>query len=357
LEPTFDKIHLKFKLNGNNYSHEELKEVAYSLVKEGEKYEKVIGDFLLDWLDDKDYLVVKTSGTTGVPKHINIKKQVMVHSAITTGDFFNFEPGNTALHSLPTQFIAGKMMLVRAMILGLELDMVEPSSHPVFDYGKVYDFGAMVPLQLYNVIKYVSNIHTILIGGAKASRELLDDIQKIDSNIYETFGMTETVSHIAIKKLNHFSSDNNLSTSYFKTLSGITVSQDDRQCLVINAPHLSENEIVTNDIVKIHSKTVFEWIGRYDNIINSGGIKMVPEEIEKKLENTLSQRFIITSEADEDLGEKVVLIIEGEPTELTPSLYAALEKYEIPKNVYFLDKFIETASGKIQRTETLKLLK
>ena len=134
MTPKYNKVHNRFKLNGLHYNHEDLKEVAYSLIKEGEAYEKVTGNFLIDWLNDHDYLFVNTSGATGEPKRIRLKKQAMVNSAIATGDYFGLEPGDSALDCLPSHYIAGKMMLVRAMILGLEIDHVEPSAHPLFDY-------------------------------------------------------------------------------------------------------------------------------------------------------------------------------------------------------------------------------
>lgn len=357
MTPTFDKIHLRFKLNGINYNYEELKEVAYSLVKEGVPYEKIIGDFLLDWLDDNDYLIIKTSGSTGSPKPIKVSKQAMVNSSISTADFFEFEPGNTALHCLPTKYVAGKMMLVRAMILGLELDMVEPSANPVFDYGKHYDFGAMVPFQLENSFEYCNNIKTIIIGGAPASFHLIHRVQNSKTNVYETFGMTETVSHIAVRKLNNFRKNQSLSTSYFKTLPSIKISQDNRHCLIISAPKISNEQIVTNDIVRMHSDKEFEWLGRYDNVINSGGIKIFPEALEKKIEDKLSSRFFITSEEDKTFGEKVILVIEGEKTEIPSSFFQNLDEYEIPKHIYFVPKFSETVNGKIQRLQTLKLIK
>ena len=357
MTPAYDKVHLKFKLNNNHYDHEELKEVAYSLVKEGVPYENVIGDFLLDWLDDKDHLVIKTSGSTGVPKSIKVSKQAMVNSSISTADFFHFEPGNTALHCLPTKYVAGKMMLVRAMILGLELDMVEPSSNPVFDYKKHYDFGAMVPFQLQNSLKYCDSIKTMIIGGAPASLHLINQVQNVSTNVYETFGMTETVSHIAVRKLNNFKVDKTFATSYFKTLPSIVISTDERDCLVINAPKISNESIVTNDIVKLHSENTFQWLGRFDNVINSGGIKIFPEAIEKTIEGKMTKRFFVASENDEALGEKVILVIEGEATDLEASVFEGLDAYEIPKEVYFTYKFSQTVNGKIQRSETLKLLK
>lgn len=347
--PAYNKIHLKFKLNGNNYNHEELKEVAYSLVKEGQPYERVIGDFLLDWLDDKNYIQVKTSGSTGEQKRINISKQAMVNSTIATGDFLNIRPGDTALHCLPTNYIAGKMMLVRAMILGLEIDMVEPIGSPVYDYEKHYDFCAMIPMQLQKSILRLHSMDTIIVGGAKVSSQLTHDLQSVSSRVYETFGMTETVSHIAMKAINHGSGNT------FKILPKITISQDDRSCLVIEAPELSENKIITNDIVKLHSETEFEWIGRYDNVINSGGIKLFPERIEAKLQDKIEQRFFIASKSHDTLGQCVVLVLENESNTLDASVFEDLETYEIPKHVYAISKFTETLTGKVQRQETLKM--
>ena len=132
MTPKYYKVHNRFKLNGNHYNSEELNEVAYSLIKEGEAYEKVTGNFLLDWFNEKEYIEVNTSGSTGKPKSIKLRKQAMVNSAIATGNFFGLKPGYTALHCLPNHYIAGKMMLVRALVLGLAIDLVQPSAHPLF---------------------------------------------------------------------------------------------------------------------------------------------------------------------------------------------------------------------------------
>lgn len=349
--PTFDKIHLKFKLNNNNYSFEELKEVAYSLVKEGEPFERNAGDFLLDWLDDKDYLTVKSSGSTGTPKVIRIHKQAMVYSSIATGNYFKMEPGNTALHCLPTNYIAGKMMMVRAMILGLEIDLVEPSSLPIFDDHKHYDFCAMIPMQIQNSINRLKNIKTIIIGGAPISQGLIDNLQSLKTKVYATYGMTETVSHIAIKPLNVKSK-----SPHYKVLEDIEISQDARNCLVVKAPKLSDEIIVTNDIVKLHSKTEFEFVGRIDNMINSGSIKIFPELVEETLRDKIKGRFIIASEPDPLLGEKVILILEGTENSTNASTFEALDPYEVPKKIYTVEKFV-VINDKIQRSKTLELIK
>ena len=348
--PTYDKVHLKFKLNNIGYSHEELKEVAYSLVKEGEPYEKDAGDFLLDWLNDKDYLRVKSSGSTGIPKDIKVKKQAMVNSSIATGNYFGLKPSDKALHCLPTKYVAGKMMMVRAMILGLEIDLVEPTSLPIYDHYKPYDFCAMIPMQIQNSLDRLQNVKTIIVGGAPISQSLIDDLQSLNTKVYATFGMTETVSHFAVRPLN-----TSIKSDYYKIFEGVEISQDDRNCLVVDAPMLSDEKIVTNDIVKLHSDTEFEFIGRYDNMINSGSVKMFPELIEAKLRDKIKERFLIASQPDDLLGEKVILVIEGKDDPTNSSTFEELDVYEVPKHVYMIERFVEI-NQKIQRAKTLALL-
>ena len=350
--PAYTKVHNRFKYNGIHYKQEELKDVAYSLIKEGELYEKQIGDFLLDWLDDKDHLYINTSGSTGQPKPIKTSKQAMVNSSIKTGNFFNLEPGDTALHCLPTSFVAGKMMLIRAFVLGLEIDIVEPSGHPYFNRDKRYKFGAMVPFQLNNTYADIRHIEHLIVGGARISSGLRKNIQNIPTKVYETFGMTETITHIALKAVNKAAGI----ADKFKVLEDVEIKTDNRGCLVINAPHISNKEIVTNDIVNLHSNTEFEWVGRADNVINSGGVKLSPEQIEYKLSTQILSRFFITSQQDELLGERVVLVLESDKNNLTDTIFKGLDKYEIPKEIKVISKFKDTDTGKINRPETLKLL-
>lgn len=356
MTPTYDKVHNRFKFNGLHFNHEDLKEVAYSLIKEGEPYEKVTGNFLIDWLNDNNYLIVNTSGSTGQPKSIKLKKQAMVNSAIATGDFFGLQPGDTALHCLPSYYIAGKMMFVRAMVLGLEIDFVEPSTHPLFDYEKSYDFSAMVPLQLKHTINYMHNIKTIIVGGSMVTKPLLEKIKSAPSRFFETYGMTETVTHVAVRQLQSKTGEGE---QYFKALPNVKFNQDDRQCLIINAPKLVKEPLITNDIIDFKSETSFKLLGRYDNVINSGGVKLFPEQIEDKLQSIIKQRFIVAGQDDIDLGNKLILIIEN-PTDSIESITSkikelkGLDKFEIPKAIYTLNKFPETETGKIQRNKTVK---
>ena len=349
--PKYDKVHNRFKFNGLHFNYEELKEVAYSLIKEGESFEKVTGNFLIDWLNDKDFLVVNTSGSTGKPKSIKLKKQAMVNSAIATGNFFGLKPGDTALHCLPNHYIAGKMMFVRALVLGLELDFVEPTAQPIFDYEKHYSFCAMIPLQLKKTIDYTENIDKIIIGGAKVNMPLQEKIKNCSSRFYETYGMTETVTHVAVRQLESQSEKGEI---YFNALANVSFNQDERQCLIIHAPKLVNEALVTNDIVDLKSETSFNLLGRYDNVINSGGVKLFPEQIEQKLQSLIKERYIIASESDDLLGERLILIVENSsdsPDTILSKIQKlkAIDKLEIPKHIYTLNKFPETTSGKVQR--------
>lgn len=343
--PTYENVHNLFKLNGFHLDREDLCRVAYSFIKEGEDFEKPVGDFLLDWFDSKDYIEMETSGTTGVPKTISVSKQAMVDSALATGDFFELQPGNKALQCLPVKYVAGKMMLVRAMILGLDLEFVAPSSHPLDNNEVELDFVAMVPLQAQNSIAELKKVKKMIVGGAAVNKTLEKQLLKLPTIVYETYGMTETITHIAARKLGE---------KAFTVLPYVTISYDDRNCLVIHVPRISPEVIITNDIVELVNENQFIFLGRIDNVINSGGIKLIPEQIEAKLGSKIQQRFFIASKQDNELGEKVVLVIEGEKFELDNSIYESLDKYEKPKELIFIPKFKETVTGKILRKETMK---
>jgi o-succinylbenzoate---CoA ligase len=343
---TYKNIHNRFKLNGVHISREEMFYVAYCFIKEGKPFEQHIGTFLLDWFDEKSYIELSTSGTTGTPKIIRIEKQAMLDSALATGDFFGLEPGDTMLHCLPTNYVAGKMVWVRSFILGLDMKFVEPNSNPLEKIDENFDFCAMVPLQAKNSLKKLKEkkIKKMIIGGVKIHKALEDELVKLPMDIYETYGMTETITHIAAKKVGAVA---------FTTLPNVTVSEDDRRCLVIKAKKISKNPIVTNDVVKLISDTQFIWEGRYDNIINSGGVKLMPEQIEEKLSKLIPRRYFVSGKADIELGEKAVLYVEGEPFEISDSVFNVLNKFEIPKDIIFIPKFKETATGKIKRNESI----
>ena len=342
---TYHNVHNLFKLNGFHLNRNDLCRVAYSFIKEGEEFEKSVGDFILDWFDNKLYIEMNTSGTTGTPKLIRVDKQAMVNSAIATGDFFDLKPGDKALHCLPTKYIAGKMMFVRGFILGLDVDFVAPSSHPMMQNDTKYDFVAMVPLQAQNSLSQLKNVKKMIVGGAKMSNTLEKGLSKLKTKVYETYGMTETITHIAAKKIGE---------EAFSILPNIKIRQDDRNCLVIDAFKISNDSIVTNDLVELLGENQFVFLGRIDNVINSGGIKLIPEKIEDKLSDKINSRFFVAGKQDVVLGEKLVIVIEGEQQILNDTIFDGLDKYEKPKEVFYVSKFSETESGKIKRKEIVE---
>jgi len=344
---TYKNIHNRFKLNGHYINLEEIFYVAYSFIKEGKLFEQHIGTFLLDWFDEKSYIEVNTSGSTGIPKVIKIEKNAMIESALATGDFFGLVPGNKVLHCLPNNYIAGKMMFVRAFILGLEMKFVDPTSNPLENICEEFDFCAMVPLQVKNSLTKLKEkkIKKLIIGGVKVHKTLEHELVKLPIEIYETYGMTETITHIAAKRIGK---------KAFTVLPNVKVSIDERRCLVVMAEKICSQKIITNDIVQLISDTQFIWEGRYDNVINSGGIKLMPEKIEDKLSTLISMRYFVYGIPDDNLGEKVALCIEGEPIELEETVFSVLKKYEKPKEIVFISNFKQTITGKILRKESLK---
>lgn len=348
------KKYNELKINGSTISSENLNKYISS---ENPQWKSAIYDFLQQWWDENPFIKIKTSGSTGKPKTIAIEKEKMVASAIMTGTYFSFKENQNALLCLPAEYIAGRMMMIRSMVWKLNLISVEPLVNPLEELKKVaIDFAAMIPLQVFNCInsnpEKLSLIKKTIIGGGEISNENHSSLQSFETEFYATYGMTETITHVAIKKLN--GKDR---SDYFKCLPGIEISIDERDCLVINAPSLSEKEIVTNDIVKIMERTSFQWLGRWDNVINTGGKKFHPEQMEKKTESIIKERHFFTSLPDTVLGSKIVLIIEGEKREyeyLLSQLEAALTKHGLPKTVFFTNEFEETSTGKINRAATLQ---
>jgi len=339
---SYKNIHRHFRINGLHLAKSDLYVLAHDFTKNGNSHQKSIGIFISNWLDGKATITLQTSGTTGKPKQICVSKQAMVDSALATGYFFGLKPKNKALCCLPLDFIAGKMMLIRAFTLGLDLDIVEPNSKPLQNIQKKYDFVAMTPMQAQNSIEKLHRIKKLILGGSKVSKSLEEQLKKIQTKIYETYASTETLTHIAARKIGEKS---------FKLLPNISISLNQRDCLVIDAPRISNQKIITNDLVKIISKNEFVWLGRIDNVINSGGVKLFPEKMEDRLADKIPHRFFLGGISDSILGEKLVLIIEYEKYKLPENIFDDLEKYEKPKEIFFVPKFIQTENGKIKRKE------
>jgi len=344
---SYQNIHNHFGLNGTRLTRTDLLDIAHGFIRNGKCHEKSFGLFVLNWLDRNTKITLQTSGTTGKPKQICVSKQAMVDSAVATGDFFGLKPKNTALCCLPLDFIAGKMMLVRAFILGLELDLIAPNSKPLKNTEKKYDFVAMTPMQAKNSIEKLHQVKNLILGGSKVSKSLEEQLKQIKTKIYETYASTETLTHIAVRKIGE---------NFFKLLPNISISLDRRDCLVIDIPRISDQKIITNDLVEIISRNEFVWLGRIDNVVNSGGIKLFPEKIESRLVDKIPHRFFLGGIPDLVLGEKLVLVIESNKYKLPANTFDDLEKYETPKKKFFVPKFIQTVNGKINRKETLAML-
>jgi O-succinylbenzoic acid--CoA ligase len=329
-------------------------------------YEQKVIDFCQKWLAGQSEFSIKTSGSTGEPKPITLTRKQMVASAKITGDTFGLSIGDHALVCLNVDYIAGMMMLVRGMELDLKLTIVEPTGNPFSTIKNLhFDFLAFVPLQLQNLLETEKNLEilnkakAIIVGGAAVNEVLGSRIQKITAPVYSTYGMTETVSHVALKRLNGLDKTEN-----FQVLTGVKIGIDDRHCLNIIAEASNNLLIQTNDIVEILTDTEFKLIGRFDHIINSGGVKIQLEKVEKLIENEVNilnpTRFFTDGISDEKLGQKLVLFIEGEEVEnnikedFFKNIQVILSKYEVPKEIYFVKKFIETPTGKVDRKKTME---
>ena len=309
-------------------------------------YDSSTIEFLKEWYNELPYIVAHTSGSTGAPKLIRLLKSDMLISAKATCDFFYINQKSNLVLPLSPNYIAGKMMIVRSIVSGANLWIESPSNQPLHnDYGQI-DLLPIVPSQsdwLTSDCVFSKNINNLIIGGGALSTIQENNLIQRGINTYATYGMTETCSHIALR---HITSD------VYQTLPNITISIDSRNCLIINTPTFSFKEITTNDIIELVDDTHFKWVGRYDNVINTGGIKVFPEIIEKKLTSIIQFPFFIHSKKDDKWGNNIILYIESKPfdtLDLKTQMYNILDKYSIPKEIIFVSQFIRTESGKIKR--------
>jgi len=343
-------------LNGKRFSPEKI-QVRTAEIKINSflpDWEKELYQFLNEWFSDSEFILVQTSGSTGEPKPIKLPKSMMVESAERTIGYFGLQKNDRLLLSLPCQYIAGKMMVVRAIVGKMDLITVDPTTDFDFLEQEIFEFGAMVPNQVFKLMEQPSgkeklqNIRNLLVGGSAISKDLKTLISQLSNRVVSTYGMTETASHIAIRELS-----GNLKSEFYHCLLGISVSLSKNGCLQIHHPEFAES-LQTNDLAELQSETSFRILGRVDSVIISGGIKYSPESIEKKLEDLIGQSYVISSVPDQKLGEKLVLVIEGK-TFPTKNLQEIIDKnlpaFEQPKQILFLEKFPKTTSGKVKRNE------
>lgn len=331
-------------------------------------------DFYSEWNNDSDRVLVHTSGSTGKPKPMMVEKKRMLNSARITCDFLGLKPGDSALLCMSLDYIAGKMVVVRSIERHLHLISVSPSGHPLKDINEEITFAAMVPMQVYNTLQVpeererLTHIRHLIIGGGAIDASLEKELQALPGNIaiWSTYGMTETLSHIALRRINGAEA-----SEWYQPFDSVKISQTDEGCLVIDAPLVCAETLVTNDIVEIepyiynkvenheevgnHNKMQmlrFRIKGRKDNVICSGGIKIQIEEVEALLKPHLEKPFMIAKKKDEKFGEIAVLLTEDKEIEKVEATIRRLlsdHKYWIPREFRYVEHLPLTETGKPKR--------
>ena len=328
-----------------------------------DEYRQSVINFVAEWeslsagLSQAGYspvINVSTSGTTGAPKTIEFTKDQAEASARYTGRFFDFKKGEAVLLNLSPGFVAGKLMIVRALVHELTLVVAPLQSDPFENIESLplkIKLAAFVPYQVEAILanenskRVYESLENVIIGGGEIYPALELRIKELKNNNYATFGMTETLTHIALRPVDG-------QTDFYTCLPGIKVSKDDRECLVVKPNNVVQQLLQTNDIVELLDEHRFRWIGRYDNVINSGGIKISPEADEQVIRHLIPSRFYITSKKNTSFGEEPVLAIEGEAKhadELLKQIAVLLPKYHAPRSIAWFHQFEETPSGKIKR--------
>lgn len=315
-----------------------------------------VQDFLKIWLDDNDYIEVKTSGSTGSPKSIRLFKKNMIASAKTTNRVFNLSPNDVVFCPLPARYIAGKMMIVRALTGQLNLYYTHSSSNPLQDIpeNQIFKFGVFTPHQLTHILdnedtaNKINQFEQILLGGSRIDPSLLKKIQSLQPTCFIGFGMTETMSHVAIKALNGPNKND-----FYQACGETYFEQDASDCLIIHAPHLNIEGLKTTDVVQLYSSTSFKWKGRIDHAINSGGIKLHPELMEQKIHDLITEPFYIIGKPDRVYGFRPIIYIESHEPMGTRTLLEAinnrLDPYEKIISIRVVSQFKYTPNNKVKR--------
>lgn len=308
-----------------------------------------VEDFLGQWNDGSDSIEAHTSGSTGLPKRIQLRKSDMALSARNTISFFELGPDSLLALPLSTAYIAGKMMVVRALLAGAFLYSEAPGNQVFRNFPaphRTIDLAAIVPSQIDGLLACGIPTRRVIVGGAPLSEAQEQKLIASGIKAYATYGMTETCSHVALRRLGELN---------YKALPGIQFDVDDRGCLVIVARGYSFGRMKTNDVVRLLDPTTFQWLGRADNVINSGGIKIHPEELERELGPLLpGLNFYITSCRSDRWGETVALVLETDeiPADID-TRFVPIDRYRRPKKIICRSQFERTESGKVKREKFL----
>lgn len=347
-----------FKTICLNAKEIDLSDLLEAKFKPENDFEFYLCDFLKKFLQGEQNFEQKTSGSTGNPKIFKLQRAQLIASARATLNHLGVPEQEKALVCLSPEYIAGKMMLVRALVGNLKIIAQDPDQNPLTNFSAKEDISlvAVVPYQMRAMLSsetlaYTKAIKHILIGGAPVAKDLEEELIRENISAYETFGMTETISHIALRKAGE---------KFFIALPGIRLSIDDRSCLCVQSNYLGESKIISNDVVELVSENSFKWLGRWDNVINSGGIKIFPEQLEPVINNTLKKmgiksRLYLKGEKHARLGQELVLVLENEPlpidleTKILASLKAGLAEFHNPKRIVYKSEFHETPTGKVIR--------
>ena len=336
-----------------------------------------LDEFLEEWNNPSETVLVQTSGSTGIPKPMRVEKSRMLASARRTNDFLGLREGDTALLCMSLDYIAGKMMVVRALERHLRLIIVAPSGHPLQTLGDgsfLFDckshvmvkqkrtvpeclnvcFAAMVPMQVYNSLQVpeererLMQIRHLIIGGGAIDDVLAEQLKDFPNAVWSTYGMTETLSHIALRRLN--GPDASL---WYTPFSSVSLSLSSDNCLIIDAPEVCPDRLITNDIAELSNVNCqrFRILGRKDNIICSGGLKIQAEELERQLRPFIHDAFIITKCPNEKFGEIIVLLTEGSSDEARQICERILPKFHRPRVILHVSHIPLTATGKPARHE------
>lgn len=330
-----------------------------------------IADFLAEWHQDSPTVLVHTSGSTGQPKPLWVEKRRMEASARITCDFLGLKEGDTALLCMSLDYIAGKMMVVRSLLRGLRLIVVEPDGHPLRNVTQSIDFAAMVPMQVYNSLQVpeererLRQIRQLIIGGGAVDDALAAELIDFPHAVWSTYGMTETLSHIALRRLN-----GDGASDWYEPFPSVSVSQDNDGCLIIDAPMVCPERLVTHDLVEISPQGSFRILGRKDNVICSGGVKIQIEEVERLLRPHLPVPFLISKRRDIRFGEAVVLLYERGCMEADSCPFTAgeqeynlrqicesvLPRYWRPRDYVAVGQLPLTTTGKPARAEAERIV-
>lgn len=341
-----------FLLEGKRYGWENLAELE-KLAKEKDAFWQDLCVFLAEWYAESPTVLVHTSGSTGTPKPFHAKKEQMENSARLTCDVLGLQPGDRALLCMPLRYIAGKMVVVRALVRGLELVLRAPSGHPFATDLPTLKFAALVPLQVYDTLRVsieaerLARTSILIIGGGSIDPELEKELAPLPVKAYSTYGMTETLSHIALRRLNGPEA-----SPWYRPFPTVSLRLSDEGTLIICAPQVSDTELFTNDVAELRPDGCFRILGRKDNTINTGGIKVQAEALEEELRPAISVPFAITSVPDPKFGEAIVLLVES--ADLDPiRQYIALhlESYKQPKRILVVKQVPKTETGKVRRAE------